>query len=197
MLRREFPGAALEVVTRGFEEWTLPQRPFDVVGAFTSWHWLEPRVRTDKAARALRPGGWLATVTTTHVVDEPDGFFDEMQSCYRRWTPFDARRPPRSSDVREVADEVDDSPWFEPAERETFTQDLVYSADAYIDVLGTYSDHLALPAADRERLFTCLSALIDDRYDGSITKRYLYRLRLARRIDRIELAAGHADAPAR
>ena len=55
------------------------------------------------------------------------------------------------------------------------------SAAAYIDVLHTYSNHRALTGEQREGLFACIRRLITETYGGSITKRYLYELRLARR----------------
>jgi hypothetical protein len=43
-----------EVVVSAFEDWPLPSEPFDALCAFTSWHWLDPGVRTAKAVIALR-----------------------------------------------------------------------------------------------------------------------------------------------
>jgi hypothetical protein len=43
-------------------------------------------------------------------------------------------------------------------------------------VLGTNSGHLALPPRVRDGLFGCIADLIDRRYGGHITKRYLTQL---------------------
>ena len=59
-----FPG--VEIVTAAFEDWPLPAVPFDLVLAATAFHWIDPAARVVKAADALRPGGWLATITTHH-----------------------------------------------------------------------------------------------------------------------------------
>jgi hypothetical protein len=47
-------------------------------------------------------------------------------------------------------------------------------------VLQTYSGHRLLPADSREGLLACIADLIDTRYRGTITKRYLTELRVAR-----------------
>ena len=55
-----------------------------------------------------------------------------------------------------------------------------YSTAAYLDVLRTYSGHRALQADLRAGLLDCIAQLIDTRYNGAITKRYLNELRVAR-----------------
>ncbi len=80
----------------------------------------------------------------------------------------------------ETRDEVDDSPRFEPARRHVVTADVGYDAAAYVDVLGTYSNLLALPADARAGLFSDLTALVA-RHGGRIVKCYGYELRVARR----------------
>ena len=84
-LLARFP--AVEVVTAAFEHWPLPSEPFDLVLAATAFHWIDPAVRVAKAADALRPGGWLATIATHHVAGGDESFFAEAQDCYVRWDP--------------------------------------------------------------------------------------------------------------
>ena len=180
-LRRRLAGVPVEVST--FEDWPLPARPFDTVVAFTSWHWLDPRVRAAKVAAALRPGGTLATVTTLHVRGGSTDFFDDAQECYLRWDP-DVTQPERLLALDSVPpgrDEIDDDPRFEPARRLRHVQDVRYPTQSYLDLLGTYSGHRALDADRREGLLGCIADLIDGRYGGAIVKRYGYELRLARR----------------
>ena len=78
---------AVEVVTAPFEDWPLPAEPFDLVLAATAFHWIDPAVRVAKAADALRPGGWLATIATHHVAGGDESFFAAAQDCYIRWDP--------------------------------------------------------------------------------------------------------------
>jgi SAM-dependent methyltransferase len=169
----------VEVAT--FEEWPLPPEPFDVVAAFTAWHWLDPGIRSAKAAAALSPGGSLVTVTTSHVRGGSERFFDAAQDCYLRWDP--ATDPGiRLLDADFIApdrDEADTSPDFRPAVRRRYRQDLTYSTAAYLELLNTYSGHRALAAARRAGLLACLAELIDRLHGGTITKSYLYELRVA------------------
>ena len=182
-LRRKAAGLPVEVIVGAFEEWSPPEQPFDTVAAFTAWHWLDPATRAHKVHDALRPGGALATVTTTHVLGGTEQFFADVQDCYVRWdpdTPAALRLAP-ASEIPAATDEIDDSELFEPATRRRYAQDIAYTTSAYLDVLKTYSGHRALPTDLRAGLLGCIERLIDTRYEGAVTKRYLYELRVARR----------------
>lgn len=176
-LAHAVPAARVEV--GAFETWPLPPEPFDAVIAATSWHWLDPAVRGARVAAALRPGGVLVTVTTIHLAGGTPGFFEDSQACYLR---FDPDTPPglrQPAHIEPTSDEIDASPLFAHATRTTFTQDIGYTTDAYLDVLRTYSNHIALPDGARAGLLTCLSRLIDEKYGGRIVKRYGYLMRAA------------------
>ncbi|MGH2816652.1 MAG: class I SAM-dependent methyltransferase, partial [Actinomycetota bacterium] len=65
---------AVEVVTAPFEDWPLPEEPFDLVLAATAFHWIDPGVRVVKAADALRPATfrryeWEQAYTTAGYVE--------------------------------------------------------------------------------------------------------------------------------
>ena len=141
---------AVEVVTAAFEDWPLPDEPFDLVLAATAFHWIDPGVRVVKVADALRPGGVLATVTTHHIAGGDEPFFAQAQACYERWDPG---TPPGgaplrpATDIRSSSDELDRSHRFDPAAQ--------------------------------SGLLDCIARLIDTGYGGRITKRYLTELRVA------------------
>jgi SAM-dependent methyltransferase len=50
----------VQIEQSDFERWDPAGRRFPLVFAAQSWHWVEPTVGFDKAARVLRPGGVLA-----------------------------------------------------------------------------------------------------------------------------------------
>ena len=50
-----------------------------------------------------------------------------------------------------------------------------------MDTLRTYSSTIAMESGAREGLLSCLTRLIDSRYGGRITKRYLFGLCVAQR----------------
>ena len=70
--RKLAPFPRVEVVTSAFESWDPRELVFDMVFAASSWHWLNPEVRYEKAARLLKPSGALAILSCGHTF--PDGF---------------------------------------------------------------------------------------------------------------------------
>lgn len=183
VLQRNSANTSVDVVVSAFEDWHLPRRQFDALVAFTAWHWLDPAVRTGKAAAALGPGGVLATVTTVHVAGGSSTFFADVQGCYERWDPSTpvGLRLAAAADVPPDLDEVDGSPLFAPAARRRYQQEIDYSTRDYLALLATYSGHRALADEPRRRLFGCIADLIDRGHGGKITKCYLYELRVARK----------------
>jgi SAM-dependent methyltransferase len=174
---------AVEVVVAAFEDWPLPAEPFDAVVAATAWHWLDPEVRVGKAARALRPGGALATIATHHVAGDDQGFFVQSQTCYERWDPATqpGLRLSPAAEIPEDSQELDRSGLFGPAVFRRVGRELSYSTQEYLNVLRTYSGHRALEPAARDGLLACIAELIDTRFGGRIRKRYLTELRVAQR----------------
>lgn len=174
---------AVEVVTADFETWPLPPEPFDAVVSATAFHWIDPAVRMVRAADALRPGGALAVVATQHVAGGSEEFFVEVQGCYERFDPATppGLRPLAADDVdtSDHAAEVARSGRFGPVAVRRYEWDLAYTTAEYLDVLRTYSGHRALPSAARQGLLGCVAGLIDGRYGGRITKRYLTELRVS------------------
>jgi SAM-dependent methyltransferase len=107
--RRNLAGFALEVDVAPFEEWSGPNRAFDLVYAATAWHWLDPSVRYGKAHELLRRGGHLAFWSAHHAFPAGfDPFFTQIQDVYDaigeshpgEWRPRRrslSRMPPRRS----------------------------------------------------------------------------------------------------
>jgi SAM-dependent methyltransferase len=186
VLRRKTADRAAAIVDPSrFEEWPLPAEPFDAVVAATSFHWLDPAVRLTKAADVLRPGGALATITTHHVRGGDAGFFDASQACYERWDPQTPPgfRSPLPADIPEDPEEIERSGRFDSPVFRRLEHDIRYTTAEYLAVLMTYSGHRALTSDLREGLLRCIAELIESAFDGSIAKRYLFELRVARKRD--------------
>ncbi|WP_069758506.1 class I SAM-dependent methyltransferase [Streptomyces sp. LUP47B] len=183
--RRQLAGfPRVEVRHADFEGWPLPDEPFDLVACATAWHWLDPAVRVEKSAAALRPGGHLAVVVTSHVAGGSVDFFARAQDCYERWdpaTPPGLRLQP-SSEIPSDTEEFESCPRFAEVTVTRFEQDITYTTDQYIDVLLTYSGHRALDSTRRDGLLACIGDLIESRHGGRVTKRYLHELIVATRV---------------
>ena len=177
-----FPAA--RVVAASFEDWPLPAEPFDAVVSATAFHWIDPDLRVQKAADALRPGGALVLIDTHHVAGGDDQLFAMVQACYERWdpqTPPGLRLEPADT-IRMDNDEIDASRLFGTVTERRYEWEATYTSSDYLELLQTYSGHIALDSTAREGLLECIRKLIDRGFGGRITKRYLNTLRVACRL---------------
>jgi len=166
------------IVVARFEDWT-PDDTYDVIACATAWHWLDPAVAPAKAHRLLRTGGTLAVIGTHHVIPhDADPFFIRMQEAYRaigegvdefpgpediRHDDAVALRATGLFDVRDLA----------------YLRVIEYDADSYIDVLNTYSGHIAMTDDERATIFDGVRRFAGDE---KIRKHHLFCLHLATKI---------------
>ena len=175
----------VEVVHTRFEDY-LPDSPrhFDLVYAANAWHWLDPESRYRRAHELLRPGGHLAFWGASHVFpDDGDSFFLELQPIYEEIGEGMApnavlSRPKELPDQRA---EIEASGLFSDIAVAQFDWELSYDADRYIDLLDTFSGHIAMKQWQRERLYGEIRRRLGLRPDGLLRRHWGTALHVARR----------------
>ena len=181
------PFSNAQVKSTSFETFDAHPAFFDAIVAFTSWHWLDPATKYQMASKLLKPTGNLVIVWSGHGF--PEGFdplFAELQVAYEairepgesifNWPP------PSPDDVPDLRDEIEETGLFEVASVRRYLWTTTYNADAYVELLGTYSDHLTMRAEKRERLFHLTRELINRRTIGMLSKDNLAIVHVARKI---------------
>lgn len=172
------------IVNANFENWVDPSaRSFDIIFAATSWHWIDPTMRYQLAARALRPGGTLAFTTGTHAFPhDVDPFFVEIQNAYRTiGMPWPGDWPPPPPDqLPDSRAEIEASGLFENVRTQRYLWTEQYDADSHIALMQTASDHRLLEKKKNEWLFSEMRRLITARPGGRVTKHQLTILHVAR-----------------
>ena len=176
----------VEVINANFETWQPAEAEFDAVVAFSAFHWIAPDLRYAKAVSLLRNHGMLGVVATRHVLP-PDGddFFVEVQADYEAVVPDDpgtkAGAPKHPDAISDLSEEIAASGRFRNIAARRYLWDVTYSADEYIGVLSTYSDHRALDDDTRRRLLTRIHQRVEARPAGQVRKTYLAMLNIAER----------------
>ncbi len=159
---KEFPNVLF--VEQAFEGWQ-PEDKFDLIISATAFHWVDPKVRYLKAFEVLESGGFLAVFSNQHVRKD-EGFFVESQSLYDKYyPPLTTNRPTHATNFPGVEA-------FQDPIKRVYPWTQTYSSEQYIKLLGTYSDHIALPDENRHCLFDGIVNLIETKYNGRITKHY-------------------------
>ncbi|HXK34593.1 MAG TPA: class I SAM-dependent methyltransferase [Dehalococcoidia bacterium] len=177
-----FPHVSVD--NAAFEEWPLPDEPFDLVFAATSFHWLDHAVAVPKIARALRAGGHVAIIGGGHVAGGSMEFFSRAQACYEAHMPGTppGLRPRPADEISPDVPEITNSGLFGEPRHRRYTWLRDFTMRTYIGELNTYSNHIALSEEDRRALLECVARLIDGDFGGRVTKAYLTDLLVAPRL---------------
>ena len=179
---RPFPRARIAPQT--FEEWPLETDAFGLVFAAQSFHWVDPAVRWVKAAQALQTGGTLALMG--HQVRwRGEELRDELEDVYQHLAPDLLAHNPGFPGLRErddagLGDEITASGWFGAVTPRTYVWSAQLSADSFLNLLATQSDHRLLAGTTRARLFDGLRGVIAA-HGGEVTVPNITTLTLARR----------------
>lgn len=177
----------VHVINESFEAWRPPLgTTYDLVIAATSWHWIDPVVKYRKAWELLRPGGNLAFWSATHVFpDGGDPFFHDLQEVYveigEGMAPEDTLARP--SELSDDVAEIEATGLFERVSVRRFDWEIAYDAQGYIDLLETFSGHIAMQPWQRERLFAEIRQRLAARPDGRLRRHWGVVLHVARRRD--------------
>ena len=129
-----------------FEQLLLPRSSFDLVVAAQSWHWVRQRDGLRKVSLLLREGGFfvafwnLGSVCDTRL----SASILEAFSRIKREIPVLLRPRDLRKRIGSIERSLALASELLPARRFEFTEVVNYSREAFIDLLGTMSDVLAL-----------------------------------------------------
>jgi SAM-dependent methyltransferase len=182
--RANLAGFDVDVVDARFEDWTPAGEPFALVFAATAWHWIDPAVRYPRAADALEPRGWLALWGAGHVIPyDGDPFFDELQEVYDEIGESlpPGATVPRPQELADDREEIEASGLFDVVDIEQYDWETTYDAEGYIDLLNTFSGHIAMQDSQRDHLYDEIRRRLAPRTDGLLRRHWGGVLHLARR----------------
>lgn len=174
----------VRIVESDFEQWDPGGRRFPLLYSAQAWHWIDPEVGLERAHRALRPGGVLAPFWNRPAWGR-SVLRDELIEVYRaavpELEPTGPMHPANFSplDGEDWVGETAASGLFGDAEVVDFNWHLDYSADRYIDLMGTLSEVRLLDDSERGRLLDGVHAAIE-RHGGMLPLPMLTRVCLAR-----------------
>jgi SAM-dependent methyltransferase len=175
--------AGVEILITTFEDYSLPAKPFDLVIAAQTFHWLSPKVRFAKAAAALRPSGTLAVFgNKPHHLDSP--VYEEIEAAYAECAPSMAKTPPESDASTagdgSIARAFSKTPEFCEHSEHSYPWSQHYSADDYIALMQTQSNHRLLPSTELDALLARIRRAIEGAGDR-IEVPYVAHLVMGRR----------------
>jgi SAM-dependent methyltransferase len=161
---RERAGAAgVTFLASSFESLDAPPGTFGLIIAGAAFHWVDPEVRFRKAARLLRPGGWLAVAGYEERYDEPVG--SALDRIWRARSANDGAWVTRPADDEAISG----SGLFGPPAYRTFSRRLTRSAADAIGVENTRATSLSWPDDERSEFSAELGRLLSRRDPVGVT----------------------------
>ena len=132
--------------------------------------------------------GFIALFWNNNVQTErSDGFIQSIQSVYEQVVPAMARKfsglPHPDTIPLPAQDEIAQTGLFGDVTVRKYRWEQKYSSESYVELLNTYSDHLALSLETRKQLYEAIKNHIEVKFNGRIIKEYLSVLYLAHRND--------------
>lgn len=175
----------VELVLERFETFVAEPASFDAVVAATSFHWLDPEDRVQRAAGLVRPGGALVLLSNVQRLTFGE-FFERVQDVYRAHVPeWPARQQSATWErIPLQIEDVEAQDLFVTETVRTYDWRIAYTRDRYLELLRTFSDHRSLGEERLKPLLADIGELIDFEFDGRVIKPWRTILQVARRSDR-------------
>ena len=152
--RERADGGAVSFLATSFEELDADPGTFGLVIAGAAFHWIDPEVRFRKAARLLRPGGWLAVAGYEERYEEPLG--SALEGMWLARSANDGAWVTRPADDEAFSG----SGLFGPPAHRTFTRRVTRPAADVIGVENTRATSLSWPEDVRGKFNAELGRLL-------------------------------------
>lgn len=175
-----------KVITGKFEDVPLESNSYDLVFSATAFHWVPEEAGYTRVFSVLKEGGAFARFANRPQIsaDDPallkeiDEIYDGHYNKY-----YGVRSGTRKWFTEESAKAIADIPagyGFTDISYHLFRRDRVFTAGEYVQLLGTYSDHIAIEESERKVFFSKIEDAIE-RHGGTITINDTLDLELARK----------------
>ena len=181
---KSFP--KFSVVTGKFEEVDLEEGIFDLVFSATAFHWVPEKEGYEKVYKMLKKGGAFARFANRprNCQNEPE-LGEEIQELYNEY--YNKQHNIKSGTKKWFTEEdakaislIPEKYGFTDIKYHLFYRERVFAASEYTQLLGTYSDHIAIEESIRKEFFSKIEDAIN-RHGGTITISDTLDLELARK----------------
>ena len=176
---RDFP--KFSVITGKFEDVKLEDDACDLIYSASAFHWIPEEIGYRKVFSILKSGGVFARFANHPFEDKGRAALaDEIQKRYAQYMGYDRRPAEYNEEMARQRAEAARQYGFCDIAYHLFQRTRTFSAEEYITLLGTYSDHMVLEESKRKEFFSQIEDLIN-KYGGKITIYDTIDLQLARK----------------
>ena len=145
---QDFPG--FRVHNLPFEKFCAPAESVDLLYSATAFHWIPEEIGYPKAFELLKPGGTIALFWNRPFVSRPeDPLHMELQTIYEGYFSRSKAQEESQQEVFRVRENTLLRYGFVHPECRLFHRTRQFSAEDYVGLLLTYSDHRSMPGPKR------------------------------------------------
>ncbi len=171
----------IQIHNSAFEEFIAEKNSYDLIFSASAFHWINPEIGYQKAFDLLKDIGWLLLCWNSKADQKDVPIFKQINQIYEEVVP--EMNENKNSKIFQhetriehlIKDGLFSTPLFF-----VYSYDRVLNADEYVQLLGTYSDHIALDIDKENTLFTKISDLIR-KNENTITLNYELKTYLAKK----------------
>lgn len=157
------------VVNLPFQEFHTLDASCDLIYSASAFHWIPEEIGYRKVYDMLRPGGVFARFANHPYKDkEKEALHEAMQVLYAKYMPRSKFHPEYDIEDAKARAEVGRKYGFTDIQCRLYKRTRTFTAQQYTDLLGTYSDHIALGEEVCEEFFALIREEIN-RFGGTFT----------------------------
>lgn len=164
-----------------FQNFECPSNSFDLIYSATAFHWIPEEIGYPKVFEMLKSGGVFARFANHPNKDkERTNLHKAFENIYAKYMPDSLRGAEYSEeDAKNIAD-IAEKYGFIDISYKIYHRTRNFTADEYVLLLGTYSDHISMEENKRMKFFDEIRGTINDN-GGIITIYDTIDLQLARK----------------
>lgn len=174
------------VITNKFENVDFENDAYDLVYSASAFHWIPEEIGYKKVFAMLKKGGAFARFANHPYRDKGNpalsAAIDEIYDKYYNKYHNKKRELLTEYTEKQAADRamIAEKYGFTDIRYALFYRERVFTAKEYIELLGTYSDHIAIEETIRMKFFSSIENAINE-YGGTITIYDTMDLQLAKK----------------
>ena len=173
--------SGFHVLNGKFEDAEVEKEKYDLVYSASAFHWVPEEEGYQKVYDVLKKGGTFARFANHPYKDKSrPGMHEALQEVYAVYMPGSLVPDEYSREQAKARAEIAAKYGFTDIQYHLFHRTRDFTAAEYIQLLGTYSDHIAIEKETRGRFFAEIEQAIN-RLGGVITIFDTIDLQLARK----------------
>ena len=130
------------IINTSFENYESPANSFDLIYSATAFHWIDEKTGYTKVFDMLKNGGVFARFAN-HPDVYKNGDNAEFAAIYAKYLPSSSAHEFTENDAKETAD-IALKYGFTDISYKLYDRIRTFTADEYVRLLNTYSDHIAM-----------------------------------------------------